>query len=131
MGYNTFKDGKVTGPGLHQEQMHAQVQKWGFALDYAQVNDLGFIQKINFFAANRLFPDRTDATMFLKLYGEIAELVEGKNPEDEVADVIIMMLDYAQRKGIHAGAAVMRKLEINLNRTWIIDPITGVAQHVD
>lgn len=91
-------------------------------------NALGELQLINRLVANRLFPSRTDSTMYLKLYGEVAELVEGSDP-GEVADIFIMMLDYADRYQIDIGEAVRDKLIINLNRKWVIDPITGVAQH--
>lgn len=79
--------------------------------------------------ADRLFPKRTDASMFLKLYGEIAEMIESKGEADEVADVLIMVLDYAARRGIPIEAAIRAKMLVNEKRTWKINEL-GVAQHV-
>lgn len=45
-------------------------------------------------------PQRTDVSMFLKFYGEIAEMIESGGDTDEIADVFILLLDYARRKNI-------------------------------
>jgi NTP pyrophosphatase (non-canonical NTP hydrolase) len=79
--------------------------------------------------ADATFPNRTDQSMFLKLYGEIAELIEGKDPETEVADVLILVLDYAARKGINPSTAVQNKMNINRGRAWVRNDL-GVWQHV-
>lgn len=81
--------------------------------------------------ADKTFPLRTDASMFLKLYGEIAELIDaGDDCEDEIADVLILVLDHAKRKGVNPSAAVQNKLRINRQRTWVQLPI-GVMQHAE
>lgn len=80
--------------------------------------------------AEATFPGRTDATMALKLYKEIGEMIESGGDPLEVADVFILVLDYAARKGVHLGTAIPEKLEINKNRQWTIDPNTGVSHHV-
>ena len=65
--------------------------------------------------ANEAFPRRTDSSMFLKLYGEVAELIDaGDDCADEVADVLILVLDYARRKGVEI-AQVERWLASNLD----------------
>jgi NTP pyrophosphatase (non-canonical NTP hydrolase) len=79
--------------------------------------------------ANQVFPERTDASMFLKLYGEIAELIEAKDPEDEIADVLIMVLDYAKRKGVNPSVAIQKKMRTNRCRVWQITQM-GTMQHV-
>jgi NTP pyrophosphatase (non-canonical NTP hydrolase) len=48
---------------------------------------------------------------------------------DEVADVLIMMLDYAARKDINIHLAISRKMAINQNRKWATNAL-GVNQHV-
>lgn len=85
-------------------------------------------QSINAWA-NDVFPTRTDASMFLKLYGEIAELVEDGASEDEVADVFILFLDYAKRKNIDIEGAILRKMSVNVQRTWEVNEL-GVMRHV-
>lgn len=80
--------------------------------------------------ADRLFPQRTDTSMFLKLYGEIAEMIESKGDADEVADVLIMVLDYGARRGIPLEAAIRKKMLVNEKRTWQINEL-GVASHVE
>ena len=79
--------------------------------------------------ADRLFPDRTDASLYLKLYEETAEVIASGGNSDEVADIFILWMDYAVRKGIDIEAAVQRKLAIIQERKWRIDA-NGVAQHV-
>lgn len=82
--------------------------------------------------ADLLFPDRNDQSMYLKLYGEIAEMIDA--PPDklngEVADVFIMLLDFADRKGIDIEAAVLLKMSINEHRTWT-RTANGNFQHVE
>ena len=80
--------------------------------------------------AEDTFPHRTDASMFLKMYGELAELIESDGDPDELADLFIMLMDYAVRKKINITDAVRRKLEVNRQRTWKILP-NGTMQHED
>lgn len=81
--------------------------------------------------ADRLFPKRTDQSMFLKLYGEIAEMIDATEPDraGEVADVLIMVLDYAKVKGINIEQAIRQKMAINDQRTWQMNSL-GAFQHV-
>ena len=82
--------------------------------------------------ANSVFPNRTDASMFMKLYGEVAELVDATDDEceGEVADILIMVLDFAKRKNIDITMAVTRKMLINMGRKWEIGP-NGTMRHVE
>lgn len=83
--------------------------------------------------ADRLFPNRTDQSMFLKMYSEMGELAGATNnleTADEMADIFIMLLDYAKRKDINLSMAIQRKMGINDNRQWIANKL-GVMQHVD
>lgn len=81
--------------------------------------------------ADRLFPQRTDASMFIKLYGEIAEMIDATdvNRAGEVADVLIMVLDYAKVKGINVEQAIRQKMAVNDARTWKRNDL-GAFQHV-
>lgn len=79
--------------------------------------------------ADRLFPNRTDQSMFLKLYAETAECIRDPGP-DEIADVFILWLDYARRKDIDIEAAIYAKMNVNEQREWKQNSDTGVYQHV-
>jgi hypothetical protein len=81
-----------------------------------------------FIQAERLFPGRTDAAMALKLYSEIGEMIESDGDPDEVADVFIMLMDYAIRKNVNIAAAVRNKMEVNEQRQWTLTP--GGFKHV-
>lgn len=79
-------------------------------------------------SADKLFPDRTDSSMFLKLFSELGELIESGDV-DEFADVMIMLLDYGSRKGFPIQMAVRRKMAINMDRKWAKNKL-GVMRHV-
>lgn len=83
--------------------------------------------------ADRLFPARTDTSMFLKIYHETSELIDAKTDgqrADELADLMIMLLDYGSRKKIGIELAVLRKMAINEKRKWATNEL-GVNQHVE
>lgn len=80
--------------------------------------------------ADIAFPERTDQSMFLKLYSEIGELTERPDDHLEFADVMILLLDYAVRKNIDIEKVVMEKLNINRKRQWKINHL-GVMRHED
>lgn len=79
--------------------------------------------------ADMAFPHRTDQSMFLKLYSEIGELTESPDDSSEFADVMILLLDFAVRKGIDVEAAIKKKLNINRARKWAVNEL-GVMRHV-
>lgn len=70
--------------------------------------------------AENTFPERTDSSMFLKMYSETAELIRSGGDPLEFADLVILLFDYAVRKDINITEAVRQKLEINRRRTWVI-----------
>jgi hypothetical protein len=78
--------------------------------------------------ANVLFPRRTDTSMFLKLFSEVGELAENLS-EDELADVLIMLLDFGSRKKFNIEAAIRRKMAVNATRKWEANEL-GVMKHV-
>jgi NTP pyrophosphatase (non-canonical NTP hydrolase) len=79
--------------------------------------------------ADTVFPDRTDASMWLKIYSEAAETIRSNGDPLEVADLFILLLDYANRKGINLTDAIKKKMVINRSRTWQIDQM-GTMSHL-
>lgn len=79
--------------------------------------------------ADKLFPNRTPASMFMKLFSEIGELVEAQS-EEEFADVMIMLLDYGSKQMFDIEGAVRKKMAINEQRTWVTNDL-GVNRHAD
>lgn len=82
--------------------------------------------------ADRLFPARTDQSMFLKMYSELGELADAKTEIErgmEMADVLIMLLDYAAKHRIDVEQCITIKMSINDSRTWQENEL-GVFSHV-
>ena len=81
--------------------------------------------------ANEAFPGRTDTGMYLKMYSEIAEMIDADDTHvgAEVADVLIMVLDFAKRKGINIEDAIATKMAINRERKWAKNKL-GAWSHV-
>lgn len=79
--------------------------------------------------ADKLFPNRTDDSMFKKMFSEFGELVES-GTEEEYADVMIMLLDYGSRKFFRIEQSIRAKMAINEKRKWEVTD-TGVFRHVD
>lgn len=94
---------------------------------------IDFLAREIMYQADRLFPNRTDTSMFLKIYHETSELIDANTPAkraDELADLLIMILDYGCRHGIEIEQAIKNKMAINDARTWKTNE-HGVNQHVD
>ncbi len=94
--------------------------------------DINFLAREVKHQADKLFPQRTDSSMFLKMYGELGELIGAKTPEErsgELADVMIMLLDYAACHNINIGFAIHTKMAINDARQWAVNEL-GVFSHV-
>lgn len=85
-----------------------------------QVNDV----------ADSLFPNRSDASILLKLFEELGELVKKPDDPDEHADVFILLLDFASRHGVDVEKAVLSKLSVLPDREWKLNVGTGVMQSV-
>lgn len=81
--------------------------------------------------ASDVFPNRTDTSLYLKMYEEIGEVIKSGGDRLEVADLFILLLDYAYRKGINLQSAIYDKMVINVERKWIIDVSTGTMHHKD
>ncbi len=79
--------------------------------------------------ADKLFPNRTPTSMFLKLFSEVGELVESQT-EEEYADVMIMLLDYGSKQMFDIEGAIRKKMAINDKRVWITNDL-GVNRHAE
>jgi hypothetical protein len=101
------------------------------SIDWTRAGDLNYIQALNTRVADKLFPDRQPSSMFFKMYEEIGEMVKSPDDPEEIADLLIMLLDRMSKLNAHAGLQIMLKLEKNLKREWIVNPATGVAYHKD
>ena len=80
--------------------------------------------------AQSAFPDRTDASLFLKMYSEIAEVIRSGGEAMELADLFILLLDYAVRKDVRLADAIRQKLAINRQRQWKVNT-DGTMSHVE
>jgi len=83
--------------------------------------------------ADRLFPNRTDTHMFLKMYEEIGEVIKAGDDSTqvglEVADIMIMLLDYAARKGVQdLSFYIDYKMHRNDEANW--QEINGVYKRI-
>ena len=95
----------------------------------APSNDIDVLALEVFEWAETTFPNRTDSSLFLKAYEEMAELIRSDGSPLELADVFILFLDYAVRKDIRLSVAIRAKLEINYHRRWTINP-SGTMSHI-
>jgi hypothetical protein len=82
--------------------------------------------------ADSVFPNRTAQHALNKLVmDEIPEFLHGGLGDPlEYADLVILILDIADRKGIDVAKAVHDKMAINRKRVWKVDEETGRAQHI-
>ena len=78
--------------------------------------------------ASSVFPDRTDSSMFIKMFEELAEVIRSNGDHLEVADLFIMLLDYAKRKEMDIEMAIRVKLQINSTRQWRVNA-NGTMSH--
>lgn len=91
--------------------------------------DIDELAEIVSIQADRLFPNRTTASMFMKLFSEIGELVDDLDSASELADVFIMLLDHAHRHKIPLVESIIDKMIINEDRKWFQSEL-GVMRHV-
>ena len=79
--------------------------------------------------ADEALPDRTINTMLLKMFEEMGEVV--RNPRDplQLADVLILLVDLADKHNIDLTRAVTDRMVVNKNRQWHINRVTGVSNH--
>lgn len=87
------------------------------------------LQKLVVGWADREFPTRNLNGCLIKLLEEIAELFADPS-EEELADVLLLTLDLFHLTGIDPGKALVKKMRINEERTWVINEKTGIMRHV-
>lgn len=82
--------------------------------------------------ADQVFPDRTPyAALSKMIMEEIPELLNGGlDDPGEWADLLILVMDAADLRGIDVLEAAFDKMEINRTRSWEVDPETGIMHHV-
>lgn len=78
--------------------------------------------------ANYAFPDRTQQSVFIKLFSEIGELAEKPGDALEYADVFILLLDLAHCNGVDLASAIRTKVAVLLDRQWEKNAL-GVYHH--
>ena len=99
-------------------------------VDMYESHDIDLIALDVFQWASAVFPNRTDSSLYLKMYEEFGEVIKSNGDPLEVADLFILLLDYAHRKEISLKDVIYQKLEINKRRHWAIDPNTGTMNHI-
>lgn len=75
-----------------------------------------------------ILPNPDPAMMLSKLQDELEELKSKPCDGHEMADIMIIFLDYCDAVGVDIVKAVHWKMEINKKRTWEIDE-DGKLQH--
>lgn len=81
--------------------------------------------------ADATFPHRTPFQALCKLMTEeLPELLRDHAPS-EYADTLVLLFDMASLRGIDIASALRDKMIINSKRTWLIDPQTGLANHIE
>ena len=80
--------------------------------------------------ADSVFPERTTASALLKLYSELGEYIRDPSNGEELADILIMMIDLANLNGIDIQEAMWAKHQKNINRKWKVCPVMGTMSHV-
>ena len=78
----------------------------------------------------RSFPNRSTADILLKLYEEVGEYARDPKSALEFGDVLILLLDVANRNGIDVHKAIEDKMDINEKRQWRVDEHTRIMRHM-
>jgi NTP pyrophosphatase (non-canonical NTP hydrolase) len=105
--------------------------------DDAEPDSLQSLQRLVRDWAQRTFPERSLDTVRLKLTThEMPELLvslgakkESAKIPDEIADVMILLLDYCEMKGIDMNRVIRDKMAVNVTRDWAVDS-HGISSHV-
>lgn len=81
--------------------------------------------------ADSVFPDRTITNALQKLVmEEIPEYLTSQNDKLELADIAMLVKDIIYLAGYDEDEIIREKLEINKNRQWKIDSVTGLMCHI-
>ena len=79
--------------------------------------------------ADREFPNRTNREILLKAYEEIGEYARDPRSSMEFGDIMILFLDLAHQNSIDVIKAINDKMDINEQRSWMVDSQTGIMRH--
>lgn len=77
------------------------------------------------------FPGRDAISVHNKLKQEMEEWAKNPDDAEEFADVMILVLDWMQLKGINAQAAINAKMGVNIKRNWVFDSTNRTWQHTE
>lgn len=107
-------------------------------MEHLNWDSMSAVQREVYRWATERFPHRNWKGAIDKLtYNEIPELflhIEKHGFKDigtELADCVILLLDLAEMWGVDLQAAIQAKMETNYQRQWLINPVTGLSQHVE
>jgi hypothetical protein len=75
------------------------------------------------------FPNRDAVGVRNKLKEELDEWAAAPDDAAELADVMILLLDWCHLKGVDAQAAINEKMGINVTRQWVFDSSTRTWNH--
>jgi len=75
------------------------------------------------------FPERDATSVANKLKQEMAEWQKDPDDAAELADVLILVLDWAYLKGVDMQQAINQKMVVNLSRNWIFNAADRTWQH--
>ena len=82
--------------------------------------------------ADKQFPNRKPEHTLMKLVlQEVGEYYSNPGSPGEFADMLILLFDLASMHDINIAKALEDKMMVNVRRHWVMDPKTGLAQHVE
>lgn len=76
------------------------------------------------------FPQSTTGSVLSHLLEETAELYRDRTPE-EAADVLLLLIAFADKEGFDLLAAAAAKLAINKERVWTVKAQGGHTKHME
>lgn len=80
--------------------------------------------------ASRTFPGQTPASKAEHLLDEAGELKDDPSNGEEMADVLILLLNLAEMHGLDLLEEARKKMAINRTRTWGPPDERGVCNHI-
>ena len=80
--------------------------------------------------ANAVYPHRTAMNAFQKMvFEEIPEFFKDQSSGSELGDIGILLFDVASLIGVDLLDEIHKKMIVNINRNWEINPGTGIMRH--
>ena len=75
------------------------------------------------------FPKGSEDSVLNHLGREYKEFVSGDNKDEEAADIVLLLIHYAHKRGFSLFDAVREKFNVNKNRKWKAPDEFGVVEH--